>query len=82
MLYSAFSALTLFIECQEEHLAHKNVKLMMRCWHHYLSGWSKVHIVCKSSSQCHFYPKTPSSLNLIKILNGFVFLVLAFLRLS
>jgi len=34
----AFSALTLLVGQQEEHLAHKKVNRVMRCWRGYLSG--------------------------------------------
>ena len=55
----AFSALTLLVGCQEEHLDCKN--WLMGCWCGYMSG-SKVQIVCIWSSWCHYHPKTSSSL--------------------
>jgi len=40
---SAFSAMTLLVDCQEEHLACK--KLVMRCWHCYLMLMAPHHLL-------------------------------------
>jgi len=60
----AFSALTLLVRHQEEHLVCKN--WATRCWCGYLSGASEVQTVCIWSSWCHCHPETPSSLALFK----------------
>jgi len=44
----------------------------------WLSVWNDVQIVCIWSGLCQCRHKTPSSLALIKILNGFTFQVLAY----
>jgi len=50
--FIAFSALTLFVWCQEEHPAYKKLTEVL-AW---LSVWSEVQMICIWSSWCHFHP--------------------------
>ena len=54
----AFTALTLLVGRQEEHLAYKKLNDEVLVW---LSLWSEVQIVCIWSSWCHYHPQTLSS---------------------
>ena len=70
----AFSALTLLVGHQEEHPVCK--KLVMRCWHGYLSGARcKMQMICIWSSWCDCHPIVYSC---IKIQLGLTFLLLAY----
>jgi len=59
-VFSVFSALTLLVLQQEEHLAGKN--WVMRCWHGYLSGAKCKWLACGSADAT----ATPSSCALLK----------------
>ena len=67
--YCALYALTLLVGHQEEHSACK--KLVMRCWHGYLSG-ARVRMICIWSSWCHCHPIISC---FIKIHSGLAFLL-------
>ena len=65
----SFSALTLLVGHQEEHLACKN--WVMRCWcgrADCIAPSGAIQIVCILFSWCHCHPKTPSSLALMLVL--------------
>jgi len=68
----AFTALTLLVEHEEEHLACKKLSDEVLAW---LSVWSEVQMSCMWSSWCHCYPIISC---FIKIQNGFTFLVPAY----
>jgi len=71
-VWIAFSASTLLVGHQEEHLACKN--WVLRCWRG-LSVWSKVQMICTLSSRCHCHPINSC---FIKIQNDLTFLVPAY----
>jgi len=70
----AFSALTLLVGHQEEHLACKKLSDEVLVW---LPVWSEVQVVCIWSSCCHCIPK-PNHLLLHLTQTGFTFLVPAY----
>jgi len=61
------SALTLWVGCQEEHPAGKNLSDVVLTW---LSLWSEVQMICTYFSWCHCHPII---FCFIKIQNGFHF---------
>jgi len=71
MLYLAFSALTLLVGHQEEHLACKNSDEML-AW---LSVCTEVQMICMWSSWCHCHPIISC---VIKIQIGLTFLMPAY----
>jgi len=62
-----FSALTLLVQRQEEHLACKKLSDGVLAW---LSVWSVVQMICIRSSSCHCHPIISC---FIKIQNGLPF---------
>jgi len=69
----AFSALTLLVECQEEHPDCEKLSDDVMAW---LSVWSEVQMICIWSSWCHCHPIISC---FIKIKIGLTFLVPAYL---
>jgi len=53
LLACAFSALTLLVGRQEEHVACKKLSNGVLAW---LSVWSMVQMICIWSSWCHCHP--------------------------
>jgi len=70
--FSAFSALTLLVGCQEEHLACKTLSDEMLVW---FSVCSEVQMICMWSSWFHCHPIISC---FIKIQIDLTFLVLAY----
>jgi len=62
-----FSALTLLVGWQEEHLACKKLSTAVLAW---LSVWNEVQMICTWSSWCHWHPIISC---FIKIHNGLPF---------
>jgi len=72
-LCNAFSALTLLVGQQEEHLVCKKLSNEVLTW---LSVWNKVQMICIWSSWCHCHPIISC---FIKLQNGSAFLVPAYM---
>jgi len=70
--FLAFSALTVLVGHQEEHLACKKLSDDVLAW---LSVWSKVHMICIWSSLCYCQPIISC---FIKIGIGLTFVVPAY----
>jgi len=72
LVSNAFTALTLLVGRQEEHLVCKKLSDEVLAW---LSVWSEVQMICIWSSWCHCHPIISC---FIKIQIGLTFLVLAY----